>query len=337
MSRRGFRPRKLSEQTIVITGASSGIGLATAQMAAQRGARVVLTSRNRDELERITAGITAAGGRAVYAVADVASPDEVDAVAAEAIRAFGAIDTWVNNAGISIYGRLADVPMADKKRLFDVNFWGVVNGCRTAMRTMRGGGGTIINIGSIVSDQAIPLQGIYSASKHAVQGYTNALRMEIEHDRLPIAVSLVKPSAIDTPYLEHARNYMEEAPNLPPPVYAPEVVAHTILQCAERPVRDITVGGAGRMMSLIGALAPRLTDKYMERTMFAQQKDPDGRNRTMDSLYLPKRDGRRTGPYSGHVMQSSVYTRTKMSGVTKALPWIAAVAVFAAGVRRAQN
>ena len=330
------RPKQLKDQVLVITGASSGIGLATAQMAAQRGARVVLTSRNRDELERVTRDITAAGGRATYAVADVANADEVDGVAAEAVRAFGAIDTWVNNAGISIYGKLTEVPIADKKRLFDVNFWGVVNGCRTAVRHLRERGGTIINIGSIVSDRAIPLQGIYSASKHAVQGYTNALRMELEHDGVPIAVSLVKPSAIDTPYLEHARNYMQVAPSFPPPVYAPEVVARTILQCAERRVREVTVGGGGRMMAVLGAVAPRMTDRYMERAMFDQQKDPVGRNRTMDSLYTPKRDGRRTGPYGGHVLQSSAYTRAKMSSVPRALPWIAAAAVLAVGVRRSQ-
>lgn len=334
MLRRGFRPKNLKDQTILITGASSGIGLATAQMAAERGARVVLVSRNAPELERVTAAITAAGGRATYAVADVANPDEVDAAGAEAVRAFGVIDTWVNNAGVSIYGKLTEVPMADKKRLFDVNFWGVVNGCRTAVRHLRTRGGTIINIGSIVSDQAVPLQGIYSASKHAVQGYTNALRVELEHDGVPIAVSLVKPSAIDTPYLEHARNYMGAAPSFPPPVYAPEVVARTILQCATRPVRDITVGGGGRMMTLLGAMAPRMADKYMKRAMFDQQQDPEGRNRTMDSLYAPKRDGRRTGPYDGHVMQSSAYTRAKMSNATRAIGWITAAAVLAAGVRR---
>ena len=336
MLRRKFRPKRLSQQTIVITGASSGIGLATAQLAAQQGAAVVVSSRNEAELQRVVQAINDAGGRATYAVADVANPEELDAVANEAVRAFGGIDTWINNAGISIYGKLTEVPMADKKRLFDVNFWGVVNGCRTAVQHMRERGGTIINIGSIVSDQAVPLQGIYSASKHAVQGYTNALRMELEHDKLPISVTLVKPSAIDTPFLEHARNYMDAAPSFPPPVYAPEVVARTILKCAERPVRDITVGGGGRMMTLMGAAAPRMTDKYMESAMFSQQQDPEGRNRTMDSLYSPKRDGRRTGPYDGHVMQSSMYTRAKMSNVTQALPWIAAAAVFAAGVRRLQ-
>ena len=337
MLRRGFRPKKLKDQTIVVTGASSGIGLATAQMAAQRGAKVVLTSRNEAELQRVTREINDSGGRATYAVADVANLEEVDGVAAEAVRSFGSIDTWVNNAGVSIYGKLTDVPMEDKRRLFDVNFWGVVNGCRTAINHFRERGGTLINIGSVVSDQAIPLQGIYSASKHAVQGYTNALRMELEHDKLPIVVTLVKPASIDTPYVEHARNYMESAPTLPPPVYAPEVVARAILRCAERPTREITVGGGGRVMTLFGAMAPRLTDKYMERAMFAQQQDPEGRNRTMDSLYRPKRDGRRSGPYDGRVLQSSAYTSAKMSRVTMALPWIAAAAVFVAGVRRSQT
>ena len=119
----------------------------------------------------------------------------------------------------------------------------------------------------------IPLQGIYSASKHAVKGYTDALRMELEHDRIPIAVTLVKPSAINTPYPEHARNYIEDGvPALPPPLYAPEVVARAILRCAERPVRDIIVGGAGRMQVAMGNLAPRLTDGSWSASMFDQQK-----------------------------------------------------------------
>src|SRR5699024_5808698 len=135
--------------------------------------------------------------------------------------------------------------------------------------------GVIINIGSIVSDRAVPLQGIYSASKHAVQGYTDALRMELEHDGLPVWVTLVKPAAIDTPYVEHARNYMDKAPTLQPPVHAPEVVAGTMLRCAEKRVREITVGGGGRMMTVMGMVAPRTTDIYMESAMFDQQKDPD--------------------------------------------------------------
>jgi short-subunit dehydrogenase len=330
-------PKKLREQTIVITGASSGIGLATARMAAARGANVVLTSRNEDDLRRATDQIKARAGRAIYVVADVADPAGLDRVADAAIREFGGFDTWVNNAGVSIYGKLTEVPLEDKKRLFDTNFWGVVNGCRTAVSHLQRKGGTIINVGSIVSDRAIPLQGIYSASKHAVLGYTDALRMELEHDRIPITVTLVKPSAVNTPYVQHARNYMEQAPTLPPPVYAPEVVAEAILRCAERRMREITVGGGGRMLAAMGRLAPRSMDVYMERAMFDQQKDHGGQVRTQDSLYRPTRDGQSSGPYDGHVMKSSVYTKAMMSDATRALSFIAAGAVLAAGVKRLRS
>ncbi len=333
---RGWKPKRLRDQVVVITGASSGIGLATARMAAERGARVVLASRNERDLRVATEEINMRGGRATHVVADVALPDDVDRIADVAVREFGGFDTWVNNAGISIYGKLTDVPMEDKKRLFDVNFWGVVNGCRTAVRHFRGRGGTIINVGSVVSDRAVPLQGMYSASKAAVLGYTDALRMELEHDGVPITVTMVKPASINTPFVEHARNYMAEPPTFPPPVYAPEVVAGAILRCAERRFREITVGGGGRLLSAIGRVAPRTMDAYMERSLFDQQKDKSGRVQTPDSLYRPTRDGDASGPYEGHVMRSSMYTKAVMSDFTRALPFIAAGAVIAAGVKRSR-
>jgi short-subunit dehydrogenase len=331
---RGWKPKRLRDQVVVITGASSGIGLATARMAAARGARVVLTSRNEPALRMVTEDINIRGGRATHVVADVAVPKEVDRVAEIAIRDFGGFDTWVNNAGISIYGKLIDVPMEDKKRLFDTNFWGVVNGCRTAVRHFARRGGTIINIGSVVSDRAIPLQGMYSASKHAVLGYTDALRMELEHDKLPVNVTLVKPASINTPFVDHARNYMAEAPTLPPPVYAPEVVAEAILRCAERRIREVTVGGGARVITAIGRLAPRTMDVFMERALFDQQKDASRSVPPLDSLYRPTRDGEATGPYTGHVMKTSLYTKAVMSDVTRALPYLAAGAMLAAGVKR---
>jgi short-subunit dehydrogenase len=327
--------KKLKDQVIVITGASSGIGLATARLAARRGARVVLVARNHDDLRDVTNEIINNGGRAMAVVADVADPDAVDRIGENALLEFGALDTWVNNAGLSIYGKLADVPLADKRRLFDINFWGVVHGCRTAIRLMKDRGGVLINIGAKVSDVAIPLQGIYSASKHAVKGYTDALRMELEHDRIPIAVTLVKPSATNTPYPEHARNYMKDGvPALPPPLYAPEVVAETILRCAERPVREIIVGGAGRLQVAMGRIAPRLTERFMKRAMFEPQKARDHSQPPEGSLNHPQRDGRTRGRQQTYTMSSSLYTRVALSPTAQFLPLAAAGLVLAAGVRR---
>jgi short-subunit dehydrogenase len=329
------RPKPLKEQVIVITGASSGIGLATARMAARQGARVVMAARNEQDLTEAADEIRANGGRVIAVTSDVSDEASVARLGEAALLEFGTVDTWVNNAGLSIYGKLTEVPLADKRKLFDINFWGVVHGCRTAIRLMKHRGGVLINIGSEVSDIAIPLQGIYSASKHAVKGYTDALRMELEHDRIPIAVTLVKPSAINTPYPEHARSYLQDGvPALPPPVYAPEVVAEAILRCAERPVRDVIVGGAGRLQVAIGNMAPRLADAYMERVLFNQQKSYDRSQPREGNLDRPQRDGRMYGPYRGHVMKSSLYTKAALSDVARALPYVAAGAALVAGVRR---
>ena len=329
------RPKALKDQVIVITGASSGIGLATSRMAARRGARVVMAARNVEDLNSAAEEIRANGGRVLAVPTDVADESAVDRLGEAALLEFGTIDTWVNNAGLSIYGKLTEVPLEDKRKMFDINFWGVVHGCRTAIKLMQHQGGVLINIGSEVSEIAIPLQGMYSASKHAVKGYTDALRMELEHDQIPIAVTLVKPSAINTPFPEHARNYLEEGvPALPPPVYAPEVVAEAILRCAEKPVRDVFVGGSGRVQAAMGHFAPRLTDKWMERSMFKQQKAYDRTQPPEGSLDSPQRDGRAYGPHRGHVMRSSAYTKAALSDTVRVLPYIAAGAVLIAGVRR---
>lgn len=317
--------KALDEQVMVITGASSGIGLATALMAAGRGARLVLAARDEDGLRRAAARIRKEGGECITVTADVAEPEDVQEIADAALREFGGFDTWVNNAGVSIYGRLVEVPLDDAHRLFETNYWGMVHGCLTAVPYLRRTGGAIINVGSVVSERAIPLQGHYSASKHAVKGFTEALRMELEEEGAPISVTLVKPSSIATPFTDHARNYMEVEPSLPPPVYDPDTVARTIVACAEEPRRDVAVGG-GRMMSVMEAVAPRLTDRWMEGSIFDQQRTDRPARHRGDNLWDGHSEGRTRGRYDGHVMKSSAYTRGALH------PGIAALAVVGAGV-----
>jgi len=310
----GITLKRLEDQVVVITGGTSGIGLATAKRAAKRGARVVLCSRNEAELRETVTAIQEGGGKARSVVADVANQEDVERLATTAIEEFGQIDTWVNNAGVSFYGNLTDVAIEDMRRLFEVNFWGTVYGARAAVARLRGLGGALINIGSIVSDRAIPLQGAYSASKHAVKGFTDALRMELEEEGVPISVTLIKPSAIDTPYFQHAKNYMAVEPKPPAPVYAPEVVANAVLRAAEHPVRDITIGGGGRLITALGSALPRLTDFYMERAMFDSQRSDIPAGERPDNLYVHSpEEGMERGGYSGHVMKSSAYTRAALS------------------------
>jgi NAD(P)-dependent dehydrogenase (short-subunit alcohol dehydrogenase family) len=310
----GITLKRLEDQVVVITGGTSGIGLATAKRAAKRGARVVLCSRNEAELRETVTAIQESGGKARSVVADVANQEDVERLATSAIEEFGQIDTWVNNAGVSFYGNLTDVAIEDMRRLFEVNFWGTVYGARAAVARLRGLGGALINIGSIVSDRAIPLQGAYSASKHAVKGFTDALRMELEEEGVPISVTLIKPSAIDTPYFQHAKNYMAVEPKPPAPVYAPEVVANAVLRAAEHPVRDITIGGGGRLITALGSALPRLTDFYMERAMFDSQRSDIPAGERPDNLYVHSpEEGMERGGYSGHVMKSSAYTRAALS------------------------
>jgi len=254
------RHKPLSSQVVVITGASSGIGLATALAAAERGAKVMLASRNEKILADVAHDIQERGGEARYIVTDVSSRDDLETLAAETIRAYGGFDTWVNNAGLSIFGRIEDVSDADHRRLFEVNFWGVVYGSTVALRHLKTRGGALINLGSVASDMAFPVQGMYCASKHAIKGFTDALRMELEEEGAPVSVTLIKPASIDTPFPEHAKNYMDRQPKLPPPVYDPQDVADAILHAAEHGSRDIYVGGGGKLMSSLRKRLPLATD-----------------------------------------------------------------------------
>jgi short-subunit dehydrogenase len=322
--------KKLSKQVVVITGASSGIGLVTARMAAERGAKLVVAARAEEALRRLVAEITAAGGEAVHVVADVGRQEDVRRVAETALERFGRIDTWINNAGVSIYGRITNTSVEDMRRLFETNFWGVVYGSLVAAEYLRQRGGALINLGSTVSDRAIPVQGVYSASKHAVKGFTDALRMELEEEGAPVSVTLIKPGAIDTQFTKHAKNLLEKEPALPPPVYAPETVAEAILHCAETPVRDLFVGGGGKAMAMLDKYAPRFGDKVMETFMFDAQKQREPAHPRGDGgLYEASGELKERSGDPLHVAESSLYTKASLH------PLLAGALVAGAGLAAA--
>jgi NAD(P)-dependent dehydrogenase (short-subunit alcohol dehydrogenase family) len=327
-----YRLLPLDEQVMAITGASSGIGLVAAVQAARRGTRVVLAARNGRDLERAAERIRRDGGRAIHVVADVADADHVERIAEAALREFGQLDTWVNNAAVSLYGRVIDLSVDDMRRQMDVNYWGQVYGCRTAVRHMRARGGAIVNVASALSDRAIPLQGNYCAAKHAIKALTDTLRMELEEAGVPISVTLVKPASIDTPFFEKAKTYLGVEPRPVPPVYAPEVVSEVILHAAHRPVRELIAGGAGVKLS-IARFLPRLADLYMERWTFDAQSTRVPVKDRPDNLHQPVTSdgGQRSRNWTGHTRARSFYT----TAVLHPAAATAAAATVTAGVAAA--
>ena len=323
-----YQLKPVRDQVIVITGATSGIGLATARQAAKRGASVVLNARAGEDLKIVATEIAADGGQVAFVAGDVAEIGIVRALANAAVTEFGRIDTWVNNAGVSIYGLLADVSMEDARRLFDTNYWGTVHGSLVALPHLEASGGALINVGSELSETVIPLQGHYVASKHAVKGFTETLRIELEKERAPVSVTLVEPSAIDTPYPEHAKNYMDVEPTHQPPVYAPEVVARAILHCASHAHRTVRVGAGAKTFTLIEKLAPALGDKFKLATTFEGSRT-DEPARDDDTLFAPRPGAPRVrGRYQGHVMKTSLSTAATL----RPLPTLLAVATIGAGI-----
>ncbi|KAB1073474.1 SDR family oxidoreductase [Methylobacterium planeticum] len=328
-----MRRKPLREQVIVVTGASSGIGLVTARMAADRGARVVLAARSEAVLARVAEEL---GDRAVHVVADVGRLEDVQAIADKAVATFGGFDTWVNVAGLTVYGPLREIAYEDHERLIQTNLWGTVNGSLVAVEHLRKRGGALINVGSIASDLAFPFQGLYATSKHAVKGFTDTLRMELIAERTPVSVTLVKPASIDTPLPQRARNYMDREPTLPPPIYPPQEVANAILHAAEHPQRDIIVGGGGKLFVVGKEFAPGAYDELAPAVIALQKRSESPRN-PQGALHTPRDAGNERGDPPIYVMRTSAYTRATLHPLATAsvlAVGLAATAAVILGTRR---
>jgi NAD(P)-dependent dehydrogenase (short-subunit alcohol dehydrogenase family) len=308
----GVMPKPVAEQVVVIVGASTGIGRAAALAFAAQGAKVVCAARTTRALDTLVAQITADGGTAVAVPTDVADAAAVRALARLAEEHFGRIDTWVNNAAVSVWGRVEDITDEEFDRVLRVNFLGQVHGVHAALPALRrAGGGTLIGVASVEGVRAVPLHGPYTASKFALRALYDCLRVELAQEGAPIAVTTILPASIDTPFFEHARRKLGAMVKPPPPVYAPEIVADTMVFAATHPRREIPVGGAAVGFFLGQRLSPALTDALLSfrRPGVGTQRTGRPDNGT-DNVDEPvDGPGQVHGSYPGTVLRHSAFTR----------------------------
>ncbi|QWZ09709.1 SDR family oxidoreductase [Nocardioides panacis] len=277
------RPRSVpTRQVVVVTGATGGIGRATAIAFGTRGAAVALLARGTTGLRAAAADVEAAGGQALQIVTDVSDPDQVEAAATQAEDQLGPIDVWVNVAFTSVFARFTDIKAEEYRRVTDVNYHGYVNGTRSALaRMLPRDHGTIVQVGSTLAYRGIPLQSAYCGSKHALQGFHESLRTELMHDKANVHVTMVQMPAVNTPQFSWVLSRLPNHAQPVPPIYQPEVAARAVVYAADHPKRREYWVGASTMATLIvNAVAPGLLDRYLARTGLKSQqtdqpRDPD--------------------------------------------------------------
>lgn len=266
-----MRLKPLAEQVVVVLGASSGIGRAAALRFAQRGARVVVSARSAEALESLAQEIRAAGGEALAIPAEATEPAQVQALADRAVAHFGRIDTWVQLAGVGLWALLEETTPEEWRQVIDVNLNGTAYAVMAALPHLKRGGGALILVSSTEAYVGMPYQAAYSASKHGIHGLVKTLRLEIRHEKLPISLTEILPSGINTPLFDKTRTKIGTKPMPPPPLYEPEIAANAILYAAEHPVPELIVGGTGLVFSSLRRVSRGLADGILSRMGFAAQ------------------------------------------------------------------
>lgn len=297
-------------RTVVITGASAGVGRATAIELARRGDDVGLIARGEDGLAGAAGDVREAGGEAHVAPCDVSDPAALDAAADEIETALGPVDVWVNNAMVTVYSPFSRMEPEEFRRVVEVTFLGSVWGTRTALERMRPRErGTIIQVGSALAKRGIPLQSAYCAAKHALSGFVDSVRTELEHEDSDIHLGIVHLPAVNTPQFQWGRSRLDEHPQPMPPIYQPEVAARAIVDAAESRRRESWVGYSTVGTILANRLSGRAMDAYLARSaVSAQQTDDVEREGGADNLFEPVGGDPGThGPFDDRARGTSPY------------------------------
>ena len=310
--------KPINEQVVVITGASSGIG---------RDAALKFAARGEEGLKSLVDEINReGGGEAIYEICDVSDFSQVQAAAERAIKRFGRIDTWVNNAAVTVNATFEDTTLEEFRQILDVNLMGQIHGFKAALPHLRTSGGAIISVTSVESKVAMPLHSAYAASKHAIAGLLDSLRRELLHEGAPVSVTNIMPASINTPLFSKSRTKLGVKPRGLPPFYQPHIVANAILYAAAHPVRDLIVGGAGKMMISSQINSPVLTDYMLARLGFSWQRTDEPKSEAaLDNLFQPVADNRVEGDFSERAKNKSFYTLLQTRPVLKTLLMVAGV------------
>ena len=303
--------KPVEQQVVALMGASSGIGREAALRFAERGTKVVVSARSEEGLDSLVEEIRGRGGEATAVAADVADFGQVEAVAGRAAEAYGRLDTWVHLAAVSIFAPFDQTTPEEFRRVIEIDLLGQAYGALAALPHLkREGRGALVHVTSVVGRRAVPLQSAYCAAKHGVDGLLETLRVELRREGWSIGVTNVLPAAINTPFFEKARTRLGVKPKGFPPLYAPGVVADTILYAAEKAPRDIVAGGAGKGLILGQRLSPRLMDAVMLRGGFESQMTDEPKSADdPDGLSGPLADQNRTdGDFEGQTLRRSFVT-----------------------------